>query len=561
MQALIDSSPGLDGASLVKTISHGLNPFGDSDYYISAYRGWLQLPAQGTWSFCTASNEASFSFIDGRELVHWPGRHTEQRGKYGEKAATHTLQASLHYVEYYHEEVLLYQTAFLGWKPPGSERHDAIPARAWPQPHQGEVIGYEDAPGDASVMPLILLADSLWPQMRSMGQYTRYALSPRLVAPANWTKFEWDMGDGATSTAASLSHVYLRSGDYIVTLRATRDDGRVVTRSWPLTAFPIEHDQLPFRVGDPAEYHHALAARDIDRMATDDLAELAWFHREFGDAARVRAIAESALSRAENGHARHAELHLLAIGDAGTFEQCWSAPIDNDTARNAAKQHLQDVLAVGPEVRMQLNALGRLIRLDGIESTNLQAALQWFDKADALMMRLRASSLMVAAYRECVTAMGDAYLFAGDREKARTRYTQAEELNQPVVPPSVRAARTGAFPEILQQTFADRNWAAAQAAIDEWQEHFPADMVGGAPLFYRGKLAMLRKQPLAAVRILQVAARAGRGSEFEAEARVLLAHAYRQTGDDEAYRRTLRTLIDSGLSGQWRDQALRELKE
>ena len=84
LAALMAQSPRLDGAGYRANIRDGCNPFGDSDYFISVYRGWLRLPAGGTYSFCTASNEASFSFLDGAALVHWPGRHTEQRGKYGE---------------------------------------------------------------------------------------------------------------------------------------------------------------------------------------------------------------------------------------------------------------------------------------------------------------------------------------------------------------------------------------------------------------------------------------------------------------------------------------------
>ena len=48
------------------------------------YSVTFPLPAAGTYQFCTVSNEASFSFLDGKPLVHWPGRHTVERGMRGE---------------------------------------------------------------------------------------------------------------------------------------------------------------------------------------------------------------------------------------------------------------------------------------------------------------------------------------------------------------------------------------------------------------------------------------------------------------------------------------------
>ncbi|MGH7138925.1 MAG: hypothetical protein ACREHD_24535, partial [Pirellulales bacterium] len=109
MAALLAASPAKDGARYQRTIANGFNPFGSSDNYLSVYRGWLRVPAAGGYRFCTASNEASFSFLDGKELIHWPGRHTAERGEHGEKNVQVDLTAGWHYVEYYHEEVALQQ--------------------------------------------------------------------------------------------------------------------------------------------------------------------------------------------------------------------------------------------------------------------------------------------------------------------------------------------------------------------------------------------------------------------------------------------------------------------
>src|SRR5262249_25335202 len=88
---MLAASPAGYGSRYQHRIPDGFNPFGASDYYLSVYRGWIDIPAAGQYKFCTASNEASFSFLDGKTLVHWPGRHTAARGTYGQKNATVTL--------------------------------------------------------------------------------------------------------------------------------------------------------------------------------------------------------------------------------------------------------------------------------------------------------------------------------------------------------------------------------------------------------------------------------------------------------------------------------------
>ncbi len=182
MVALVAKSPGLDGAGYRTAIADSFNPFGDSDYYISVYRGWIEIPLPGEYGFCTASNEASFSFLDGKDLAHWPGRHTEQRGKHGEYHATVQLKPGPHYVEYLQEEVLLYQLSFLGYRRPGTEPYTAIPEGMFPLPHPATVARYEQGAGQRRVA----LRRSCWimygPRSNRAGSLPVIALRPMPVA-------------------------------------------------------------------------------------------------------------------------------------------------------------------------------------------------------------------------------------------------------------------------------------------------------------------------------------------------------------------------------------------
>ena len=257
MAKLMAGSKRKYGARFQRRVADGYNGFGPSDYYISVYRGWITIPTAGKYSFCTASNEASFSFLDGRPLVHWPGRHTAERGMFGEVNAEVALTAGLHYLEYYHEEVTLEQMAYLGWKPPGAG-FIAIPESLYTAPHAAVVTSYESPKGPLLTFEPII-TDSIWPASRSEGQYTRCRIK---IAPEPGTSYRWEFGDGQTATGAEVEHVYLTLGDRVVTLTAQGPAGTRTAR-WPLQIFEIEHVTDLFREGRPPDY--AKLAKTYDR--------------------------------------------------------------------------------------------------------------------------------------------------------------------------------------------------------------------------------------------------------------------------------------------------------
>ena len=553
---LIEESPGLDGAGYRDRISDSYNPFGDSDYFISIYRGWINLPRAGNYGFCTASNEASFSFVDGRPLVHWPGRHTEQRGKYGEKNAWHQLTAGPHYIEYYHEEVLLYQVAFLGYRPPGAGRFDAIPTGLFPQPHAAEVLRYETAGGRPAVALRPDLVDSVWPEQRDEGQYTRYRFTadPGARGPTlgDW-QVNWDFGDGLTAAGAAVEHVYLTTGRYQVKMTARGPGGQRIEQHWPLDVFPIEHLEGPYQEGDRAVHQPIVAGYDRTQLATPQLAELARFHDEAVNRSAAANAAQDVIDRPDATASDLADMHwLVALAADNAADPAAAAQL---------AQHLQAALTHEADPIKKMQILTRLIRNAGVRSADPETAETLYQEATRLIGEQKLQGRFKAAYRAASVAIGDVRLHTNQPGEAERAYRLAESLADPPVPVQVRNAKIGAYHQAIVQHLADQRYDTALTIARQWRDTFPSDQVRGEVLFWLGKIQSFRQRPAEALAPLQLAAEVAQGSEFEAEARWLLAQAYLQLGDNDRAIAELRALVSSGLGGPFRQQALDALAE
>ncbi len=546
MKKLLAGSRRALGARYQRRISDGYNSFGSSDDYISMYRGWIRIPAAGRYEFCTASNEASFSFLDGRELVHWPGRHTEERGMHGEKNAAVQLTAGLHYVEYYHEEVSLGQMAFLGWRPPGAAAFDAIPESIFTAPHQAAVTRYESPTGALPVFEPVI-ASSVWPapHIRSDGQYTlcRFAAQPA------GGSFQWDFGDGQQATGPEVEHLYLSVGTTKVTLTAADSPARPAT--WPLEVFEIEHVTAEFPEGRLADYVAAAQSYDRAKLDAASLRELAFLMSEAGDGAEAIAIAREVLERfPETAAPDTARLRRLIAENA---LRSGTSGLDEAIANYEAS-----ITAETPAPE-KLDVLARLIRLVGIDRDAPEKAAALLERVDETLRQERRTAALLAAYRRALIASGDVLLWHGKRDGARDLYRRAEALSETIVPSQVRAARVGALPNAIRELIASGNLSAALQVVQRWEDDFPTEKLAGETLFWRGKLLALRDQRGEAVQYLARAVALAPGADFETEARWLLAESLEKLGKTDEARRELAKLIATGIQDAYTARAREQL--
>ncbi|MCC6581366.1 MAG: PKD domain-containing protein [Phycisphaeraceae bacterium] len=566
MATLLALTPGPDGADFHRTISDGFNPFGDSDYYISVYRGWMDLPQAGVWTFCTASNEASFSFIDGRELVHWPGRHTEQRGRFGEKNATMTLEAGPHYVEYYHEEVLLYQMAFLGVKGPGDGKLDRIQPRQWIQPCQAVVQRYETVSDTVStggktvsdtvsLMFAPVLVDSVWPFGRSEGQYTRYRFAPDgadLDNAEGWT-IAWSFGDGLSASGAAVEHVYPRMGTYDVVMMAERGSVKI-ERRWPLTVYPIEHLAGQYRAGKSEDYAKVASGYDAAAMSSADLGELVRLLDVGRQTEPAKAAANLLLTRADAADADRAAANRVLAGDAGTAIAA-DREGDIEQAQLAARK-LRDAVKQTESPAAKLELLARLIRLTAASLDANEPVAPLYEQARQIAQQSGMAGPVRSGMSQVSLAMGDVSLARHDIPAAKQAYEVVEALAEPPLPLPVRMAKSGAYPERISQALSRNQLDDALLIVQRWRMEIPTDQLRGQLLYWQGKVSLLRHEAEDAVGALKLAVRLGGGTEFEVEARWLLAEAYGQMDQPDLRAAALRSLIDMGVAGPWREKAI-----
>jgi tetratricopeptide (TPR) repeat protein len=554
MAELIKSSKIKYGARYQRRVADGYNSFGPSDYYISIYRGWIHIPKAGKYQFCTVSNEASFSFLDGKELVHWPGRHTVDRGARGEVNAVVELMAGLHYLEYYHEEGTLEQMAYLGWRPSADAGPFApIPDSVYTAPHDAVVIRYEDNKGALSVFEPII-TDSVWPAERSEGQWTRcrFQAAKNTALPPGFT-YQWDFGDGQKADGAEVEHVYLSLGKRNVALTA-KGPGVTSTTHWPLTIFEIEHVTDQFKEGQTKDYAKLARAYDRAKLDEADLRELAYLFAESEESAEALAIGKLYLTRFTD--AKLAQTRRIRRLMADCALRLGQGSID-DAIRNYQASLTKDTPAAE-----KLDVLARLIRLIGIERKMPDKATPLVAQVEETIKNAqRIDEETRAAYRRAVIAAGDVLLWQGKRDGARELYTKAERLTRNPIPSQVRAARIGAYPNSLREYISGGNFGAALDLVDRWDETFPTEKVKGHTFYWRGKILALRGRLQDAERYLQWAVRMTVGADFESEERWLLAQTLEQLGRKEEARKELGKLVASGLEDEFTRRAKEKLQK
>ncbi len=550
MAKLMAGSKRKFGGRFQRRVADGYNGFGPSDYYISVYRGWISIPTAGKYSFCTASNEASFSFLDGRPLVHWPGRHTAERGMFGEVNAEVCADRRIALPRVLPRGSHPRTDGLPGLEAARARGFIAIPESLYTAPHTAVVTSYESPKGPLLTFEPII-TDSIWPASRSEGQYTRCRIK---ITPEAGTSYRWDCGDGQTPTGAEVEHVYLTLGDRVVTLTAQGPAGTQTAR-WPLQVFEIEHVTDLFREGRPPDYAKLAKTYDRAKLDAPALKELAMLFAESEQPADALEVGKAFVQRFPT--ARPLEMARVRRVMADSALRLGQGSVDEAVA------NYQAALVKELPTHEKVDLLARLIRLVGLERNQPEKAaplLKQVEETIASSKKDAHEDELQAAYRRAIIAMGDVRLWQGNRDGARELYGRAERLKG-YIPPQVRAVRIGSYPNSIREYLALGNYGAALDIVDQWDETFPTEKPNGHTFFYRGKVLALRGQPREAGRYLERGIRLTVGASFETEARFAYAECLEKLDRKDDARKELERLVATGLNDDWTKQAKEKLRK
>ena len=211
------------GGRFEEQIYSAFNPFGPNTNTLHRYDGFLIVAKGGLSHFCVASTDASFLFIDGREIVGWPGKHAIKEGLDGSKRGGLQLEPGTHRLTFLHANSGNDSFALVAMILPGEQRHFIIGPEAFTRAAYAFVGPLTSKDGKRE-------ADFIWDNhymvtLRNQSLHEiLFEATPIKDDPA--ATFAWDFGDGTRGSGMKTNHLYFAQGETPVTLTVTFGDGR-----------------------------------------------------------------------------------------------------------------------------------------------------------------------------------------------------------------------------------------------------------------------------------------------------------------------------------------------
>jgi tetratricopeptide (TPR) repeat protein len=206
--------------------------------FAASFRGFLDIKKPGTYRFLVNADDASFLFIDGFKVFERAGTNKrlgaikvkdleKLTGKVDLKAGVHAFE--VHQVVGDNPDSG--GVCALLWSPPGETKFTYLLTKEIKQPLYGRCSAVESAPGTFAPAFVCGIEDTLL----SGGLKIFLVRFETIGAVKDGDKVHWDFGDGTSGTGRSVLHVYLKEGDYQVSVKGTQrlPPFRRLLRVWP----------------------------------------------------------------------------------------------------------------------------------------------------------------------------------------------------------------------------------------------------------------------------------------------------------------------------------------
>ncbi len=462
MRLMLESSESVHGSSPVANVFMGYNPFGPSMFFWSAFRGFINVPSNGTYTFATASSDSSFLFIDGKHVVSWPGRHPAQEGLWGERNGTIDLEAGMHKFEYVHEFTRGRPAAVLGWIPPGEKQVALVPAEAFPGFQKGNPQPVELRDGGTA-------ADFAFQALGACEGFGArfYAVRFRNGSTAGHGQkpkyVKWDFGDGVTSSEEGPIHVFMHEGKYLVRLAVAADEAgpkasACMTVDTEIEVFPAQWETL-------GQMYSVLKGYDLKQIQTADLRILIQVADSEGIKPDLVPLLREILQRKseidKNSTCQAAlKLGMILVQDTDEYEAAsaaFAAALENSAdPRTAAAANLGSAWS------------GYLASKDGPQALAKLASIAGaLGDGDA---KLKRTALILR---------GDVLLDVADLKAASEAYAQADALRSPRPAKEEEIVKKGGWAYKVENLLFKEEFYKALEEVRGWEEEFPMEKIEG----------------------------------------------------------------------------------
>ena len=523
------------GAAPVSQVFHGFNLFGPSDDYISLYKGWLALEKDTTATFAITADDLGYLLVEGNLVASkpQPGPMPPDRHIASEPVA---LTKGLHSITFIHVEGTGPQAAGVAWWLPGMSRgqkflhFQVIPPQAFAPLRHGKLEYYEvrGQPVGADFSYVndgdVLLDDGKMLVRFVFKDQGRPANRALLCQP------QWDFGDGTTSASRDPTHIYLRPGDYAVTLTLKSQNATYQVRQ-KVRVGPGYTRAAAVQVDGLVHYLPILQEYQFEKMATADLlvAAQAAAEAEPEDAALIVATCRVIFKRGEELDDEAFVRHCLLLGrhlrDLKPKEE---EKADPKLVEQKARERAEDALAAfsAAEGRTKdIHAKARLANEKGdvhyYYLNDLEKAEKEYTKTLTQYAKAADAQVRLAQVR-----IGDVYRTKGDPPAALKAYQRAAEMPIHGRAEGVEAARRGSFPRTVEDYTARKLYKEAHEALDEWDWEFPTDKLVGYSSLLRARLAAAEGNKKEAVKQADELVRGNKESEYADDLLLFLADFY-----------------------------------